>query len=56
VLLQLPTWEDFVAAAVDEISFYASSAPSVLDRVGDLLDDLASIAPPSRRDELQRGS
>ena len=52
VRLVLPTWEDYVAIALDEIIALPGLSPNVVRRIRRLLDELAAIAPPSRRSEL----
>jgi uncharacterized membrane protein len=53
VELVLPTWDDYLAAAFDEIIALRARSPSVSRRILRLLDDLAAIAPSSRRSVLE---
>ncbi|HSK96824.1 MAG TPA: DUF2254 family protein, partial [Euzebyales bacterium] len=54
VLMQLPSWDDYLAVAVDEIAASARSSPSVRRRVLELLERLRASAPASRRGALDR--
>jgi uncharacterized membrane protein len=54
VKLVLPTWDQYLAVALDEIIALPGLLPSVSHRLTQLLDDLAAIAPPSRRPELEK--
>jgi uncharacterized membrane protein len=53
VRLVLPTWEDYVAVALDEIIALPALSPNVTRRILRLLDELAGITPPSRRTALE---
>ncbi len=53
VQLTFPTWEDFVAAGVDEVAHYCDGAPTVRQRVVTMLEDLAARAPVDRRAPLE---
>ena len=53
VRLVLPTWEDYVAVAVDEIIALPILSPNVSRRILRLLDELAGIVPPNRRSGLE---
>ena len=48
VVLPRPTWEDYVALAVDEIRHWGAGSLQVHRRIGDLLDDLAAEVSPER--------
>jgi uncharacterized membrane protein len=52
VRLVLPTWEDYIALAFDEIIALAAVSPNVSRRILRLLDDLDEIAPEYRRPAL----
>lgn len=52
VELVLPTWEEYLAVALDEIIALPAISPNVSRRILRLLDELAEITPPSRRSEL----
>jgi uncharacterized membrane protein len=54
VKLVLPTWDQYLAVALDEIIALPGLLPSVSHRLTQLLDNLAAIAPPGRRPELQQ--
>jgi len=53
VRLRLPTWDDYVTVAVDEITATASSSRPVRERVDRLLTELIAIAPAGRAEALQ---
>lgn len=52
VVLQTPGWEHFVAAAVDEVAYYASGAPTARARLDLLLTELTERVPDERRPAL----
>jgi uncharacterized membrane protein len=54
VKLMLPTWDQYLAVALDEIIALPGLLPTVTHRLTRLLDNLAAIAPPDRRPELQQ--
>jgi uncharacterized membrane protein len=49
VVVNLPTWEEYVGLAVDEIISMGSGSLQVQRRLERLLEDLAALAPPQRR-------
>jgi ATP/maltotriose-dependent transcriptional regulator MalT len=49
----LPTWKDYVAVTLDDITSLERLAPSVTRRIRRLLDDLAAIVASDRRPELE---
>jgi len=51
--LRLPTWEEYVAVALDEIIAMAGSSWQVSRRVDRLLADLIAIAPADRAEAVQ---
>lgn len=53
VCLVLPTWEDYIAIALDEILALPHISPNVSRRVLRLLDDLDEVAPDYRRAALE---
>jgi uncharacterized membrane protein len=53
VRLVLPTWDDYVAVALDEIIALPALSPNVPGRILRLLDELAVIVPPSTRSALE---
>jgi len=53
VRLVLPTWEDYVAVALDEMIALPALSPNVSRRILRLLDELAAITPPSGRNALE---
>jgi len=52
VILCLPSWDDYLAVALDEIIALPSLSPNVTGRLVRLLDGLAAIAPSSRQPSL----
>lgn len=52
VQLVLPSWDDYVATAVDELMWLPYLSPSVSRRIAKLLRDLASLAPDDRQPAL----
>lgn len=52
VELVLPTWDDYLAAALDEIIALPALSPNVSRRILRLLDELTAIAPPRRRSAI----
>jgi uncharacterized membrane protein len=53
VLLALPSWEDYVALAVDEIVEAGADNPRIRRRLERLLRDLIALAPARRSDPLR---
>jgi uncharacterized membrane protein len=53
LLLHPPTWEDYVAAAVDELIEAGRTTPSVAARLVKVLDDLTAAVPADRRNEIK---
>lgn len=53
LLLRLPTWEDYVAVALDEIIAIDGSSWQVRRRMDRLLTDLIAIAPAERAEPLR---
>lgn len=53
VVLVLPTWEDYLSIALDEIIALPALSPNVARRLLRLLDDLTAIASPDKRSSLQ---
>jgi uncharacterized membrane protein len=53
VELILPTWDDYLAVALDEIIALPMLSPNVSRRILRLLDELAVITPPSRQSALE---
>ena len=52
LLLRLPTWEDYVAVALDEIIAIGRSSWQVRPRLERLLTDLIAIAPTEHAEAL----
>lgn len=53
VKLVLPTWDEYVAVALDEIIALPGLFPTISRRLTRLLDDIAAIAQPDRRSGLE---
>jgi uncharacterized membrane protein len=54
VKLVLPTWDDYLAVALDEIIALPGLLPTITRRLTRLLDDIAALAPPGRRPGLDK--
>ena len=54
LVLRPVTWEDYVAAAVDELIEAGRDTASVTARLVEVLDDLVLAVPADRRDEIRR--
>jgi uncharacterized membrane protein len=52
VVLQMPTWEDFLHVGVDDVAHYVTGVPIAGPRLRRLLDDLAELVPPQRREAV----
>lgn len=52
VVLALPSWDDYLRVALDDLTEAASSSPMVLLRARALLSGLLATAPPQRRPPL----
>jgi uncharacterized membrane protein len=48
------TWEDYVAAAIDELIEAGRDTASVAARLVEVLDDLTTAVPDDRRDEIKQ--
>jgi uncharacterized membrane protein len=53
LVLKLPTWEDYVGVAVDEIISMGLASIQVRRRMSRLLEGLLAIAPPEPRRPLE---
>jgi uncharacterized membrane protein len=53
VVLRLPSWEDYVSVALDEIIEIGGSSPLVRGRVERLLVELVAVAPADREEALR---
>jgi uncharacterized membrane protein len=53
LVFPVPSWEDFLVLAFDEIRFYGASSIQVMRRMRALLQDLMEHVPPERRVALQ---
>jgi uncharacterized membrane protein len=54
VVFPVPSWEDFVVLAFDEIRYCGANSIQVMRRMRALLIDLVSNVPPERRPTLER--
>ena len=52
LVMPLPTWEDFLMLAFDEIRSYGADSVQVMRRMGALISDLISAVPDERRPAL----
>jgi uncharacterized membrane protein len=54
VVVNLPTWEEYLGLAVDEIISMGSGSIQVQRRLERLLEDVAALTPPQRRSAVER--
>jgi uncharacterized membrane protein len=54
LVFPVPTWEDFLVLAFDEIRYCGANSIQVMRRLRALLQDLKEHVPPGRRPALQR--
>lgn len=54
LVLRPVTWEEYVAAAVDELIDAGRDTASVAARLVEVLDDLALTVPEDRREEIRQ--
>lgn len=54
VILRMPTWEDFVAETLDDLTLASVQSPMVLNRIRALLRDLEPAVPAFRRAPIRR--
>jgi uncharacterized membrane protein len=54
VVLNLPSWEDYLALAIDEVMGFSENSPQVHRRIERMMKDLIEIAPPGQREPLER--
>jgi uncharacterized membrane protein len=54
LVFPVPSWEDFLVLALDEIRFYGASSIQVMRRMRSVLQDLMEHVPPERREALRR--
>ena len=52
--LVLPSWQEYVALAFDELLVAGPSALQVARRLVEVLSELVEVVPPARRAPLQR--
>jgi hypothetical protein len=53
VVLKAPSWEDYLAAGVDELVPYLAASPQPRHRLAEMVDTLLAEAPPIRRAFLE---
>ena len=53
VSLRLPSWEEYVAVALDEIIAIAGASLQVRGRIERMLTELLAIAPEARAESLR---
>jgi len=49
-----PSWDDFLALALDEICYYGATSVQVMRRMKALVADVLAAVPPERQDSLRR--
>ncbi len=54
LLMNFPTWDDFLCLALDEIRFYGATSIQVMRRMKALVNELISLLPEERQPELRR--
>ncbi len=54
VVLMLPSWEDYVSVALDEIISMGLGSIQVRRRLGRLVEELVAVAPPQHRGPVER--
>jgi uncharacterized membrane protein len=54
VILDSPTWDDFLRLGVSEIRLYGASSVQTARRLGALLESLMEAAPPHRKPPIHR--
>jgi len=53
VILQLPTWDEYLGLAVDEVMVYGLASPQVRQRLERLLVELAGVVPVARHSAIE---
>jgi len=53
VVLDVPSWEDYLAIGVDELTTFVGHTPQARQRLVAMVDALLTEAPPSRRAALE---
>jgi uncharacterized membrane protein len=53
VILPVPTWDDYLAIGIDELTPYLGPFPQARTRLVQMVDDLIAEAPPARREALE---
>ena len=53
LLINFPTWDDFLCLALDEIRFYGATSIQVMRRMKALVNELISILPEERQPALR---
>ena len=54
LVLPTPDWDELLDLALTEIRWYGAGAPQVSRRLAALLENLAAVVPPERRDSVAR--
>ncbi len=52
--MPMPSWEDYLSLACDEIRLYGATSAQVMRRMRAMLNDLIDAVPPDRRPALDR--
>jgi uncharacterized membrane protein len=54
VMVETPSWEDYLSLAVDEIRHFGTGSVQIMRRLRAMLDDLAEIVPDERKMAVRR--
>jgi uncharacterized membrane protein len=54
LLVRVPSWEDYVELATEELTLAGAGSPPVVRRLRQVLEDLYELAPPERREIIER--
>jgi uncharacterized membrane protein len=54
LVVRVPSWQDYVELATEELTLVGAGSPRVVRRLRRALEDLSEIAPPERRQIVER--
>jgi uncharacterized membrane protein len=54
LVVRTPSWDDYVELATEELTLAGADSPRVVRRLRRALEDLREIAPPERREVIER--
>jgi uncharacterized membrane protein len=54
LVVRVPSWQDYVELATEELTLVGAGSPRVVRRLRRALEDLSEIAPPERRQIIER--